>query len=89
VDAYPNTVYLTSDAYARLTSADKEWIGTPDYMGLAYFWAYAYRYPMRDTTASQRKRVHDAFLAAGLEADAESEAHAAIIERIVKAPVAR
>ena len=83
MDRQRTSLYLTSDAYQRIRSADAEWVGTENYMGLAYFWAYEYRYPMRDASAYDLVRVHDAFLAAGLELDGESDAHAEIIERIV------
>lgn len=76
-------VYLTFPQFQRLHAIDKEWIGSEHYMGLAYFWAYEYRYPMRETSAYDRVRVHRAFLEAGLEPSGESDEHQAIINRLI------
>lgn len=80
---YAETLYLTANAREEVHALDKELVGTDDYMGLAYFWAYEYRYPMRETSAYYRVCVHRAFLAAGLEPAGESTEHQAIIDRIV------
>lgn len=77
----PITLYLTSDAYARIQAADKEWVGTDHYMGLAYFWAHEYRYPMRDASAYKRVRIHRALMDAGLPLDGESGEHRQIIDQ--------
>ncbi len=74
-----DTDSLTWAATDALLSLDARFIGTPDYMGMAYFWAYEYRYPMRGASYGERRRVHAALLAAGLAVDGESDAHTAII----------
>lgn len=63
---------------------DKSFIGTPDYMGHAYFWAYEYRHYLRDSSRYRRRLVHKHLMAAGLEPGGESPAHAAIITRYAK-----
>lgn len=73
---------LTSTAYYSLHALDeKTLVGTPDYLGLAYFWNYEYRHHLRDATPKQRKAVHDAFLAKGLTVDGASEEHKAIVRK--------
>lgn len=77
-----NTNALTHTATSLLLTLDAGFVGTDDYMGLAYFWAYEYRYSLRDMSYAQRRRTHRALLAAGLPVDGESDAHAAIIARV-------
>lgn len=80
---YRYEVCLTPDQYQRLHSVDEEWKGSEHYMGLAYFWAYEYRFHLRDATSNQRVRVHRDLLEAGLQLDGESPEHLRIIERVV------
>lgn len=79
-----NTETMTYNATMKLMALDKTFVGSEDYLGLEYFWAYEYRYPMRDATARERRKVHAAFLKAGLPLDGESPEHAAIIKRYVE-----
>lgn len=60
---------------SALLRLDETLIGTPDYMGLAYFWHYCYRFCLRDATPARRCKVHDRLLKAGLDLDGESPAH--------------
>ena len=48
--------------------ADNNAIGTADYIGLAYFWSHEMRHEMRDTSAAQRKMMHDALVRLGFNA---------------------
>ena len=73
---------------------DDERIGTADYRGHAYFWAYEYRHWMRGfyqhfgATESRvgvilkqmRRSVHRDFLRLGLDLVGESKEHQTIIE---------
>jgi len=59
--------------------ADEARVGTPEYQGLAYFWAYDYRHYLRDCGNERRREVHTQLLAAGLPLDGVSDAHAKII----------
>lgn len=74
--------YVTDDYLADRKADEGRLIGTPRYRGVGYFWAMAYKVPMRDLTPAKRRRVHAALLAANLPLDGESDAHAAIIWRI-------
>lgn len=46
-----------------------------EYDGTSYFWAYAYRYPMRDVPPHVRRRIHSLMLRRGLDPEGESDAH--------------
>jgi hypothetical protein len=72
---------LTFDAHVKLVQLDKSLVGTDDYMGLAFFWNYEYKWPMRLASSRECIKVHDAFIYAGLPLNGESPAHDAIIER--------
>lgn len=45
------------------------------YDGQTYFWAYEYRYPMRDLGPAGRRRVHALMLERGLNPVGESKRH--------------
>tara|TARA_R110000824_G_scaffold269940_2_gene458409 strand:- start:1804 stop:2064 length:261 start_codon:yes stop_codon:yes gene_type:complete len=77
-----NTNVLTMPATIALLNLDKTFIGSADYMGMAYFWNYAYRHYLRPMSYSVNRRVHAALLAAGLDVDGESPAHLAVIEKL-------
>lgn len=53
-------------------------------MGLAYWWSHEYKHTLRGATPRQRKKAHDAIVAAGLRLDGESDEHAAIISKATK-----
>lgn len=72
---------LTFRMFCIMLRIDEAMIGTPDYMGLAYWWSHEYKHTLRDATTKQRKKAHDALLAAGLRLDGESDEHARIIAR--------
>lgn len=74
---------------------DRTRIGTPFYSGRAFFWNWAYRHNLRSmstargglhspATRVRRKKVHDAWLAAGLELDQESPEHQRIMRKILE-----
>ena len=77
---YDNTL-VTYNQSRALLKLDQTFVGTADYMGLTYFWAYGYRHYLRDATPLQRQKVHHSFLKANLELDGESENHWKIIQR--------
>lgn len=79
------TLSITADATAALIRLDNAFVGTPHYMGLAYFWHYDYRHYLRDAKPRKLVRIHNAFLDAGLELGGVSAAHEAIIQRVFPA----
>jgi hypothetical protein len=76
-DAVP---YTPKGIYALL-ELDKSFIGTPDYMGIAYFWNYEYRHYLRDATRYRRRLVHKKLVEAGLDLVGYTPAHTAIVVR--------
>ncbi len=76
------SVQTTVEATGKLHALDQTLVGTPDYMGLAYFWSHEYRHYLRAATATQRCAVHDAWLKAGLELTGESSQHMQLITNI-------
>jgi serine/threonine protein kinase len=55
-------IVAESDAFDReaTLTATSMGVGTPDYMGLAYWWGQAYKHALREATTKQRKKAHDA-----------------------------
>lgn len=76
---------LTNDAIDGLHALDKTFIGTKNYMGIAWFWNNEYKHYLRgdvkEITYLTRRRVHNAMLRAGLDVEGESEQHRAIVIR--------
>lgn len=76
---------LTPDAIDGLRVLDESFVGTKNYMGIAWFWNNAYKHYLRGDikpiTFLTRRRVHNAMLRAGLTVDGESEQHRAIVIR--------
>jgi hypothetical protein len=70
---------LSQDAFNKILALDQSFVGTPDYLGIAFFWTYEYRHYMRDTTVTKRRRAHAALVKAGLPLMGESAAHLAIM----------
>lgn len=70
---------MTLRMFVVLMRIDEAMIGTPDYMGIAYWWSPEYKHDLRDATTKQRKKAHDALVKAGLRLDGESDEHARII----------
>jgi hypothetical protein len=82
--AFSLKVYATSKAEAAILWLDAGFIGTADYMGMAWFWSYEYRHLLRGATYRQRQRAHAGLLKAGLSIDGDSEQHLEIIENAVR-----
>jgi hypothetical protein len=75
---------ITGEAFVKIYEIDRNFINTNNYLGLAYFWAYEYRYYLRDASIAQRKKVHNLFLKNNLIIDHASEKHFEIIKSITK-----
>ena len=78
-----NSRELTFEAFEGIFKLDKTFVGTSNYLGLAYFWAYEYRHYLRDCTMAKRRKVHKKFMQADLELHGESEKHLDIIETVL------
>ena len=85
VSAYKiNLETATHEATQAIYKLDKTFVGTENYLGVASFWNYEYRYPMRSASVATCKAVHAKMLAAGLEVDDCTPAHDEIIEWATK-----
>lgn len=58
---------------------DEARVGTPAYKGDAWFWNHRYRHVMRDASKKLRRKVHKAFVKAGLSPDGSTKKHDAIV----------
>lgn len=58
---------ISWDASGEIYKLDKKFIGTEDYMGVAYFWSHEYKHFLRDFTVSQRRRIHKKALKLGVD----------------------
>ena len=73
------------EAFEVLNNLDRTFIGTPKYMGIAYFWgSNGIKHYMRETTIAERKRIHKAFLEAGLDLHGDSIEHYDIVLTITR-----
>ena len=70
---------LSDKARNAIWHLDERYIGTADYMGVAYFWHEDYKWWLRDATPKVRRQVHEAFRKANLPPDETSTEHRAII----------
>ena len=52
-------------ATQALYALDKTYVGTENYLGLAYYWDHEVKYWMRDTSTAKRKKIHELLLKAG------------------------
>lgn len=79
-----DSILRSHKAYAAIIKLDKSFVGTDDYMGIAWFWNHEYSDYLRPENCTVRKRVdvHDAFVKAGLDLKEESPKHRKIIKEI-------
>tara|TARA_R110000803_G_scaffold162144_1_gene225757 strand:- start:290 stop:535 length:246 start_codon:yes stop_codon:yes gene_type:complete len=75
-----NLETISSEAYKALHALDKTYIGTEDYMGIAWYHAHEFRHYMRDTTIAKRRNIHKILLSLDLPLNGDSDEHAEIIE---------
>lgn len=78
-DAYDYKPRMTFRMFCIMMRIDQAMIGTPDYMGIAYWWSEEYKHSLRGCTPKERKAAHDKLLAAGLPLDGVSDQHREII----------
>ena len=80
-----NLKALPHEALSAIFFADMQLVGTKGYIGVGFFWNLEYKFYLRDASVAQRRKVHHAFLKAGLDLAGESTEHLAIINRIIPA----
>jgi hypothetical protein len=87
--AYDYHPRVTFRMFCILMRIDLAMVGTPDYMGIAYFWAEEYKHSLRGCTPRERKDAHDRLLAAGLPLDGVSDQHREIISSAARRYIKR
>jgi len=86
-------VFLADNAESMVKlERDSHHVGTSFYQGLAYFWAYKYRFWMRGDAHGNgykgtpikkaRKLIHKRFLDEGLDVDGKTQRHDEIINEV-------
>ena len=75
---------ITTDAYIKLKELDEKFIGTYNYLGIAWFWNYEFRHYLRDASINERKKVHNIFLTYNLNVSDATELHYQIIKETLK-----
>jgi len=62
-----NLNVITFEAYRELDKLDKGFVGTPNYLGLAYFWPGGIvKFDLREASISERRRIHARLLKEGV-----------------------
>jgi hypothetical protein len=74
-------------ASGEIYKLDKKFIGTEDYMGVAYFWSHEYKHFLRDFTVSQRRRIHKKALKLGIDFTEVGAKQWELISEVLKRPV--
>jgi len=82
--AFSRPLYLNGVSSDLIEAIDDSLVGTPHYMGIAYFWNYDYRHILRASSSSMRKNIHDKFIQEGLAIDLVSDLHDAVIRKYTK-----
>ena len=80
-----NLETITFNAHCALYELDKKFIGTSDYMGIAWFWGCnGTKHYLRDASIYQCKKIHKKWLDAGLDLNGDTERHYEIITQVMK-----
>jgi len=79
-----NTNNITTKAFTDIYELDKQYVGTENYLGIAFFWNHEYRHYMRDISSAKRKKVHSLFLKENLDVVGKSNKHFEIIKKVTK-----
>lgn len=75
---------ISNAAFSKMYELDKQFVGTENYMGLAYYWNYEYRHYLRDAKPYIRMKVHNSFLLENLPIADATEKHFQIIKKHTK-----
>ena len=76
---------LTLDALCKISTVDRDLIGTKDYIGVSFFlgWTHPMSRDLMRASISKRRAVHNALLDDGLDLDGDTGNHRVIIKRIL------
>ena len=77
-------------ATKAIMDLDQSFVGTLDYLGVAYFWSHEFKHILRKTTISQRKKIHNQWVKKGLSFEGgidpkiDTKPHWEVINKIMK-----
>lgn len=54
-----NLGQISWEARINVLRLDKKYIGTKDYMGVAYFWGHEYKHTLRELSYAKRRKIHN------------------------------
>ncbi len=74
---------ISFDAYKAIKKIDESFIGSDNYMGVAWFHNYEYRHDMRGLSIAKRKKIHDAMVKAGLDLSGIGQKHNTIMAQFI------
>lgn len=74
-------------ASSEIYKLDKKFIGTKDYMGVAYFWSHEYKHTLRDISITQRRRIHHKALKLGIDFTKVGVKQWELMSKVLKIPV--
>ena len=77
-----NTVSF--EAFCGIIALDETYVGTPSYLGVAYFWGQEGKHAMRDASYAQRRRIHKKFIEENLELTGGTDRHLQIIAEVTQ-----
>jgi hypothetical protein len=75
---------ITTKAFCDIYDLDTKYVGTKNYLGLAFFWNREYRHYMRDISSAKRKKIHNLFIQNNLDIAGNSNKHFEIIKKVTK-----
>jgi hypothetical protein len=74
---------VTSEALGKLNALDATFVGTPNYMGVTYFWGQGPKHYLREASQAQRRRVHKKWLEQGLDLYGDTNDHFRVIGEVM------
>ena len=75
---------MPHEAYMLLLQSDKNFVGTENYIGLAYYWSHDYRHYLRDASPYVKRKVHNEFIKQQLDLVGSSDKNLSIIRKYTK-----
>ena len=79
-----HNIPMTYNAFAAVRELDLQFVGTDQYMGVAYFWHHEYKHTLRQATPRQRRITHHKILRAGFQPDEYNKTITEIIAKLDK-----
>ncbi|NNE32499.1 MAG: hypothetical protein HKN40_09030 [Winogradskyella sp.] len=78
---------ISYGASSEIRKLDKKFVGTEDYMGVAFFWSHEYKHTLRDVSITQRRTIHHKALKLGIDFTKVGVKQWELLSRVLKVPV--